>query len=159
MLTRVLAKSLYLLFGVGYLAVGVMVLLLGTPLLPPAVRGAIVEAAESNPQTLHIMQEFASLLVFAGLITLWFVWRYDDSRAFHWAMTAFWGLLALIHWFDIEGTFHAGVGEVVTTVPFAVFLLVGLLRLWAEGYNKGQVAHPAQPQVERWPTAISRSPN
>ena len=144
MLARVLAKSVYLLFGVGYLAVGAIVLLLGTPLLPPAVRGAIVEAADSNPQTLHVMQEFASLLVFAGLITLWFVRRYDDSRAFHWAMTAFWGLVALVHWFDVEGAFHTGVGEVVTTVPFAVFLLVGLLRVWAEGYNNGKEAHLAR---------------
>ena len=50
------------------------------------------------------------------------------GRGFHWAMTAFWGIIALIHWFDPRGHFHSGLGEAVTSVPFLLFLVVGLLR-------------------------------
>jgi hypothetical protein len=133
MLTRALARSVYVLFGAVYLLAGVAVLLLGTGLLPGPVRDIITDVARDNPNTLHIMQEFGSLLVFVGLITLWFVRHYDQSRPFHWAMTAFWGLFALVHWFDIRGAFQPGVGQAINTIPFAVFVVVGVLRQKAEG--------------------------
>jgi hypothetical protein len=133
MTTRSLARSLYVLFGAAYLLAGIAVLLLGTGLLPEAVRGLIIDVARDNPNTLHIMQEFGSLLVFVGLITLWFVRHYDQSGPFHWAMTAFWGLFALVHWFDIRGTFQPGVGQAINTIPFALFVVIGVLRQRAEG--------------------------
>jgi hypothetical protein len=123
-----LVRSLYGVFAAGYLIAGGSVLLLGTGLLPDAARGIITSIAQDNSNTLHIMQEFASLMVFAGLITLWFMWRYDESRPFHWAMTAFWGLFALIHWFDIRGPVSSVVGPLINTAPFALFVVVGLLR-------------------------------
>ena len=133
MLTRALARSVYVLFGAVYLLAGVAVLLLGTGLLPGPVRDIITDVARDNPNTLHIMQEFGSLLVFVGLITLWFVRHYDQSRPFHWAMTAFWGLIALVHWFDIRGRGDDVVGPLINTVPFALFVAVGLLRHRSEG--------------------------
>jgi hypothetical protein len=123
-----LCQFVYTLFGAGFLVAGAAVLLLGTGLLPEGVKDFIVGFGHDDPGTLHIMQEFASLLVFAGLISFWFVLHYERSRAFHWAMTLFWGLIALVHWFDIHGSFHSGVGEAITTVPFALFVVVGLLR-------------------------------
>jgi hypothetical protein len=127
-ITRALAQSLYALFGAGYLVAGVGVLLFRTGWLPGPVREVFLSVAEDNLNALHVMQEFGSLLVFAGLITLWFIRHYDQSRAFHWAMTAFWGLLALIHWFDVRGPYESVVGPAINTVPFGLFLLVGLLR-------------------------------
>jgi hypothetical protein len=129
MLGRVLARSLYVLSGVLYLVAGGSVLLLGTGLLPPGLRDFIVDEARGDSHTLHVLQEFSSLLVFAGLISLWFAWHYDRSLAFHWAMTTFWGLLALIHWFDIRGPITSVTGPAINTVPFLMFLAVGLLRL------------------------------
>ena len=133
MLARALAKSLYGLVGVVFLVAGGSVLLLGTGLLPAAVRDTIVGIGQDNPNTLHIMQEFGSMLVFAGLITLWFLRHYDKSRPFHWAMTVFWGLIALVHWFDIRGPVESVVGPLINTVPFALCLAVGLLRETARG--------------------------
>ena len=47
-------------------------------------------------------------------------------------MTAFWGIIALIHWFDPRGEFHRGVGEAITSIPFLLFVLLGLLRAKSE---------------------------
>jgi len=136
MITKVLAKGLYALFGALYLIAGVGVLLLGTGILPEAVRDLIVSLGHDNPNTLHIMQEFASLLVFVGLMTFWFLWHYEVSRPFHWAMTLFWGLIALVHWFDIRGSFHYDLGQVINTVPFALFMAIGLLPQKSEGPSR-----------------------
>jgi hypothetical protein len=119
---------LYGLLAATFLVAGMSVLLFGTGLLPTPMRDVIAGLAGDNLHTLHIMQEFASLLVFVGLITLWFIWHYEQSVAFHWAMTAFWGLVALIHWVDVRGPFQSVVGPAINTIPFVLFLAVGLLR-------------------------------
>jgi hypothetical protein len=136
MLTRALAKAVYALFGTVYLVAGASVLLLGSGLLPAQVRDVIVDVGQDQPNTLHVMQEFASLLVFAGLMTFWFLWRYDDSRAFHWAMTVFLALFALVHFIDIRGSFRLDAGAAITAIPFGIFLAVGLLRVWLEAKGK-----------------------
>jgi hypothetical protein len=133
MLTRTLAQYLYALLGVVFLLAGVSVLLLGTGLLPAPVWELIHAIGQGNGNTLHIMQEFGSLLVFVGLIAFWFLRHYDQSRPFHWAMTLFWGLFALVHWVDVRGTMEVGVGQVINTIPFVLFLAVGLLRQRPEG--------------------------
>jgi hypothetical protein len=133
---RILSQALYIVFGVIYLVAGVGVLLLGTGLLPGAVSDLIISIGQDNSNTLHIMQEFGSLLVFAGLITLWFARHYDQSRPFHWAMTVFWGLFALVHWFDIRGSFRFDIGTAINTIPLALFAVVGLLRERSAGQVK-----------------------
>lgn len=132
MMIRVLSKVLYGLVGVLYLIAGVSVLLLGTGLLPEAVRDLIISLGHDDGHTLHIMQEFSSMLVFAGLITFWFLRHYDQSQPFHWAMTLFWGLFALVHWFDIRGSFRYDLGAVINTIPVSLFVVVGLLRQRSE---------------------------
>jgi hypothetical protein len=125
---RTITQSLYALVGAAFLLGGSSVLLLGTGLLPLPLKGAILAIGEDNVHTLHLMQEYASLLVLVALVTFWFVRHYEQSRAFHWVMTAFWGIIALIHWFDPRGEFHAGLGEAITSIPFLLFVLIGLLR-------------------------------
>jgi hypothetical protein len=139
MLARALTKALYVLQGGAFLAAGTSVLLLGTGLLPAPLRDFILEFGQGNDNTLHIMQEFGSLLVFVGLMTFWYVFHLDQSRPFHWAMTLFWGLIALVHWFDVRGGFEYGIGQVINTLPFALFLAVGLLQeLAGRGTSPGQ---------------------
>ena len=125
---RKITRSLYALIGATFLLGGSAVLLLGTGLLPEPLKDAILAIGEDNTNTLHLMQEYASLLVLVALLSFWFLRHYEHSQAFHWAMTAFWGIIALIHWFDPRGHFHSGLGEALTSVPFLLFLVIGLLR-------------------------------
>ena len=125
---RLVTRLLYILLGVIFLLGGGAVLLLGTGLLPAPVADVILSIGEDNPHTLHLMQEYATLLVLVALLTFWFVRHYEMSRPFHWAMTLFWGVIALVHWFDPRGEFHYGPAEAITSVPFAVFVALGLLR-------------------------------
>ncbi len=127
-----IAKFIYGLFGVLFLVAGIGVLLLRTNLLPAAVQTVIVNEAHGNLQALHLLQEFSALLVFAGLMSLWAIAHYEQSKPFHWAMTTFWGLLALAHWFDVRGPWQSLLGPVINTLPFMLFALIGLLRILAE---------------------------
>jgi hypothetical protein len=135
-MVRLLTRSLYALLGAIFLLAGTSVLLLGTGLLPAAVKDFILSVGENNRNTLHLMQEYATLLVLVALLTFWFVNHYEQSRAFHWAMTTFWGVIALVHWFDPYGTFHYGLGEAITSIPFLLFVLLGLLRVKVDGRTR-----------------------
>jgi hydrogenase-4 membrane subunit HyfE len=125
---KAIAGILYGLFAASSLIVGASVLLLDTGLLPEVVSRAVSNAAHGDARALHIIQEFGAFLVFAGLIAFWFARHYDQSRFFHWALTFAFALVALAHWFDVRGA-HSKLGPLVNSVPFALFLLVGLLRL------------------------------
>ena len=122
------AQTLYAVVGAVFLLTGATVLLLGTGLLPDAVRTLVMDIAHEDRGTIHILQEFGSLMVFAGLMSFWFVRHYERSKVFHWSMTIFWALFALAHWFVAGGPFQAGKGPAVDTIPFAIFFIVGLLR-------------------------------
>jgi hypothetical protein len=129
MLGTMLAKTLYIAFGVIYLAAGITVLLYGTGVLPETVKKELLEVADGNLTALHISQEFSTLLVFTGLITLWFAGHYRQSLFFHWAMTLFWGLFAFVHWFDVHGQFNFDIGVLITAIPFFLFLFVGTITI------------------------------
>jgi hypothetical protein len=136
---RVVTQSVYVLLGAIFLLGGTGVLLLGTGLLPTPVRDVILSVGEDHLNTLHLMQEYAALLVLVALLTFWFVKHYEMSRPFHWAATLFWGLIALVHWFDPRGRFHYGLSEAIDSVPFVLFLALGLLRERSE-------RHPGRPK-------------
>ena len=125
---KAIAKLLYGFFGVLFLIAGASVILLHTGLLPDAVKNIIINFGHGDSNTLHIIQEFGSLLVFAGLITFWFIRHYEQSKPFHWALTTFWALFALAHWFDARGFSQSVRGPMINTLPFILFVLVGLLR-------------------------------
>ena len=138
-MTRVVSQALYVLLAAVFLLGGTSVLLLGTGLMPTPVTDVILSIGEGNLHTLHLMQEYATLLVLVALLTLWFVKHYEMSRPFHWAMTLFWGVIALVHWFDPQGEFHYGLAEALTSVPFVLFVALGLLRERSER-NPGRTA-------------------
>jgi hypothetical protein len=97
------------------------------------VREIVVRFSQDNLVTLHIVQEFGSVLVLVGLLTFWFIRHYDQSLYFHWAMTAYWAIIAIIHWFHVARPEVSVVGGLINSIPFALFLAVGLLRLAHEG--------------------------
>lgn len=125
---RPLARLLYAFVGTVFLLAGVSVLLLHTGVLPGRVTDLIVNVAHGEPNTIHIIQEFGSLMVFAGLISFWFVAHYAQSKIYHWSMTAFWALFSFAHWFDARGFAESVKGPLINTIPLALFLLVGLFR-------------------------------
>jgi hypothetical protein len=125
---RLLAQALYGLFGVTYFAAGAGVLAYRTGLLPVAVTDLILGVAGGDLNTVHVMQEFGTHLLAAGVLALWFAWNYERSWAFQWAMTAGWGAFALVHWFDVRGPIRSLGGPLVNSVPFLLFAAVGLLR-------------------------------
>jgi len=119
---------LYGLVAAVFLIGGATVLLLRTDLLPAAVRNIVMNVAHDDMNTAHIIQEFASMLIFAGLISVWFIRHYEQSKFFHWAMTAFWALFSLVHWFYVGGPVKSVSGPMINTIPFVLFAVVGLLR-------------------------------
>ena len=133
MTTRLVAKGIYALVGAAFLAAGAATLLVNTGLLPGSVRNVVVRFSQDNPVMLHILQEFGSVLVLLGLLTFWFIRHYEQSLFFHWAMTAYWAIMALIHWFHVASPEVSVVGGLINTIPFAMFLAIGLLRLANEG--------------------------
>jgi hypothetical protein len=141
-LTRLLAKFVYAINAAAFLAAGASALLVNTGLLPDAVRDLIVQFSKGDLGVLHIVQELGSLLVLVGLVTLWFIVHYDRSRFFHWALTAYWALMAVIHWFNVAGPNPSIVGPLVNTVPFAVFAALGLLRLATDTHQTTRYNHP-----------------
>lgn len=122
------AKLLYGVTAAVFLLTGASVLSLGSGFLPEGIKTLIVDIAHGDANTLHIIQELGSILVFAGLISLWFIKHYKQSRFFHWSLTTFWALFALVHFIDAQGSFHLDKGRTINTIPFALFLIVGLLR-------------------------------
>ncbi|MFO0808343.1 MAG: hypothetical protein U0746_06945 [Gemmataceae bacterium] len=129
--TRVLAQSIYAVIGAVLFVSGVAVCSVKTGLLPEPVMDLIADLTHRDLGTLHVGQELGSLMVFAGLISFWFVRHYEQSQLYHVAMTAFAALFSLAHWFDVRGPSPSFVGPLVNTVPFALFAVVGLLRLAA----------------------------
>ena len=78
------------------------------------------------------MQEFGTHLLACGIFALWFAWRYEHSWVFQWAMSVACAAFALVHWLDVRETPGDIRGPLVTTIPAALFVAVGLLRWRAE---------------------------
>src|SRR5713226_10615487 len=114
---RPVAKFLYGFVAAVFLIVGATVLLLRTGLLPAAVRDIVMGIAHDDMNAAHLIQEFGSMLVFAGLISIWFTRHYEQSKFFHWAMTTFWALFSLVHWFYVGGSFKSVSGPMINTIP------------------------------------------
>jgi hypothetical protein len=128
-----IAKFLYGIVGASLLVIGGTVSLLRTGLLPDSVQNVIVKFGDNNPNALHIIQEFGALMIFAGLISFWFTRHYEQSKAFHWAMTIFWAFIALAHF----GVTHRLPGPIVNSVPFVLFAVVGVVRWRSEKIDRG----------------------
>jgi hypothetical protein len=124
---KILSQLSYFVVGAAMFLFGASVLLAGAGVLP-VLQSSLVEEAQGNLDFVHVAQELGTLLVFAGLITIWFVRHYDQGKAFHWAMTLLFALLAMIHWFDVRGRSGFTTGDLVIGIPFLWFAGIGVLR-------------------------------
>jgi hypothetical protein len=128
-LIRAMTMVVYGLVGIFFVLVGGSVLLYG--LLPESARNTILAFAHGDLETLHVIQEWGNAHLLLGLLTFWFVRHYDQSAAFHWAMTAYFAVDALIHWFHVAGPPESLAGPIINTIPLVLFLTIGLLRYGA----------------------------
>jgi len=125
---KALAQLLYGLNGLVFLALGVGTMLYGTPWLPEIARRFMSEFSHGNDDILHFTQEVGSLLIAFGVIALWFTLHFEQSRVFHWAMLLFWGLFATVHFVDPYGHLQLRSGAWITAIPFAMYVLLSVLR-------------------------------
>src|SRR5262245_56763157 len=126
-ISLILARILYGVFAVIFLVAGASSLLFNTGILPATLKNFVEEESQGDLQTLHIMQETASLLLLVGALLCWQLRRDEVSLFFHWSMTAFWALIALVHWVDVRGPWTSAAGPLFTSIPFVLFALVGLI--------------------------------
>jgi hypothetical protein len=145
--TRILARLVYGLMAAAFLAAGAITLLVNTGLLPDGVRNVVVvQFGQNNNGFLHVIQELGSLLVLVGLVLVWCVRHYEQSRFIHWALTAYWALMALIHWFHVANPSPSLAGRLVNAIPFVLFLIIGILREATGG--RGATPAPADREAE-----------
>ncbi len=123
-----IVKTLFTANGALFIIVGTSVILYRTPLLTDGMREIMLKVVHGDLNALHLLQEFSSLMIGVGILSFWAVQHYEQSKTFHIALTTFWGLLALIHWFDVRGPWHSITGPIINTIPFVLFLLAGLAR-------------------------------
>jgi hypothetical protein len=126
----IVTRVIYVLLGTYHLLAGIVVILLGTGVLPVQVHDLIFEVGQNNPKTLHLIQEIGTLWVLVGILLFWFAWHL--SNRFHWAMTFYLSLDAFVHWFNAYGQFEHKPRALINAIPFLLFLVLGLLR----GYSK-----------------------
>ena len=123
-----ITKLTYAFFGLLFLFVGISLVSYKTGVLPASVAEIIFNQAQHNDSSLHLLQEFGSLMVFTGILSFWFILDYNQSKKFHVAMIIFWALMAIIHWTDTLSHGGRPLYAIVNTVPFLLFAVTGALR-------------------------------
>jgi hypothetical protein len=130
MLTKVL-RIVYGLFGVLYVLIGVGSIVLPLGWLPQSLGGDMLAREAPSLFLEHLLQEFGTVVLALGLVFLWYARRTELSSAFHWMVTLYFALDALIHWVGPEGLVGSWSRGIINSIPFALMLLLGLLQLRA----------------------------
>lgn len=126
----------YWLLGVLYICLGVGSMVLPVGWFPEGVAAKLLAGETLNPFLGHLLQEFGTVVLALGLVFLWCASRKEYSRTFHWAMTFYCSLDALIHWVGPEGLIGSWPRGITNSIPFAVMLLLGVLQLRASGQQR-----------------------
>jgi hypothetical protein len=122
-------RIVYGLLGILYVLIGAGSMLLPTGWLPKSLAAGILAGEMRTPFVQHLLQEFGAVVLALGLAFLWYANRKERSRSFHWAMTFYLFLDALIHWVGPEGLIGSWPRGIINSIPFTVMLLLGLLQL------------------------------
>ncbi len=134
-------RVVYCLLGIVYVLLGAGSMLLPTGWLPQSLMGEFLDGEIPSSFVGHILQEFGTVLLTLGFVFLWYASRKEQSPGFHWAVTVYFSLDALIHWVGPEGLIGSWKRGIVNSIPLAVMLLLGLLQVRASQSN--QVARAA----------------
>ena len=123
-----ITRVVYCLLGVVYVLIGAGSMLIPTGWLPQSLTDEIMADAVRSSFVKHLLQEFGTVVLALGLVFLWYANRKEHSHGFHWAMTFYFLLDALIHWIGPEGLIGSWPRGIANTIPLAVMLLLGLLQ-------------------------------
>ena len=136
MLTKVL-RIVYGLLGVLYLFIGVGSFVLPLGWLPEGIGGALL--TEESPSVFlgHLLQEFGTVVLALGLLFVWHARRKELSVGFHWLVTLYLSLDALVHWVGPEGLIGSWPRGIINSVPFTLMLVLGLL--WRRSAKASQL--------------------
>lgn len=122
-------QVLYILFGILYLAMGIGAMLAPPGWLPQKLIGALPAGEMQDPFVAHLVQEFGSVVLAVGLVFLWRARQSEWSAAFHWAMTFYLLLNALIHWISPDGSISPWSRGLINSLPPALMLVAAALQL------------------------------
>jgi hypothetical protein len=120
-------RIVYAVLGVLYVILGTGSVLLPLGWLPEGLADDILAGEMPSPFVEHLLQEFGTVVLALGLAFLWYAKRTQQSGSFHWAITFYFSLDALIHWVGPDGLIGSWPRGLINSVPFAVMLLLGLL--------------------------------
>jgi hypothetical protein len=123
-----ITRIVYGLLGLLYVLVGAGSMLLPTGWLPRGLADDILPKELPSPFVDHLLQEFGTVVLALGLAFLWYASRREQSRSFHWAMTLYFLLDALIHWIGPQGLIGSWPRGTINSIPFAVMFLLGVLQ-------------------------------
>lgn len=112
---------LYVLFGVGSLAVGIMGLLAPFDLFKGVTSGLYGEEQ-------HLAQELGCAAIFVGLVAFWCVFNYDSAFTMHLLLIVLFALLAWVHWFEFFRYTRSAVNPLLNTLPVTLLIVMVILR-------------------------------
>jgi hypothetical protein len=145
-MARWITRLVYGLLGILYVLIGVGSMLLPTGWLPQRLADDFLAGEIPSAFVSHLLQEFGTVVLALGLVFLWYATRKEQSRSFHWAMTLYFSLDALIHWVGPEGLIGSWRRGITNSIPAAVMLLLGLLQLRAS--ERVRQSPPTEDDVE-----------
>jgi predicted acyltransferase len=102
-------------------------MLMPTGWLPSKLIGNFLTDEMSTPAGEHLLQEFGTVVIAVGLVFLWRAKEALWSARFHWIMTLYLSLDALIHWVGPDGPIGSLSRGAINSVPFTLMVLLGLL--------------------------------
>src|SRR5688572_247264 len=119
---QLVTRIVYALTGIFFLGTGLSLLLYRSGWLPEAVMRAMPLSA-SQPEALHVFQEFGALMLAFAAISFWMIRDFANRMPFHFAMTLFWAIMAGLHW---QGWFNSDASPlypVLNSIPLGAYLL------------------------------------
>ncbi len=116
-----LHRTIYALFALGMLGIGGIGALLPFGVLPEIAAGFDGEA-------LHVVQEASAGALALGALSGWCACAPARCGAAHVVLTFYFALIAAIHWIDYVRDLRPLSSGLLTSVPFVVFVVLGMLR-------------------------------
>ena len=128
MLTRV-TRVVYFVLGILYVLIGAGSMLIPAGWFPQRLADRLLAGEILNPFGQHLLQEFGTVVLALGFVFLWYSRREKLSRTFHWAMTLYVSLDALIHWVGPQGIIGSLSRGIINSIPFGILLVLGLIEI------------------------------